>query len=342
MRIYQSGLRLATEQGTPTRRGAADMHVGMSDLYRERNDLNSATQHLLKSKDLGELNGLPKNPYRWRVAKARIRTAEGDLDGALNLFEEAEPLYVGDFSPTIRPVSALKVRVWITQGRLKEALGWARDQKLSAEDDLSYLREFEHITLARLRLAQYRIHGNESTIREATGLLDRLLKAAQTGERMGSALEILLLQALVHKALDDISSALPPLQQALLLAEPEGYVRIFLDEGAEMADLLREAVTRGGIAADYARDLLEASPVEQDKSAGSGPFPTAHSLIEPLSQREIDLLRLFQTELSGPEIAEELVIALSTVRTHTKSIYAKLNVNSRRAAVKRAIDLGLI
>jgi LuxR family transcriptional regulator, maltose regulon positive regulatory protein len=342
MRIYQSGLRLATEQGTPTRRGAADMHVGLSELYRERNDLNSATQHLLKSKELGELNGLPKNPYRWRVAKARIQAAEGDLDGALDLLEEAEPLYVGDFSPNVRPLSALKVRVWITQGRLKEALGWARDQNLSAKDDLSYLREFEHITLARLLLAQYQINGNESAIREATGLLDRLLKAAQAGERMGSALEILLLQALVHKALDDISSALPPLQQALVLAEPEGYVRIFLDEGPEMAYLLREAVARG-IAPGYARELLEALPDEQDKSAGrSGPFPAAHPLIEPLSQREIDLLRLFQTELSGPEIAEELVIALSTVRTHTKSIYAKLNVNSRRAAVKRAIDLGLI
>ncbi|MBX2999480.1 MAG: hypothetical protein KF893_13270 [Caldilineaceae bacterium] len=341
MRIYQSGLRLATEQGTPTRRGAADMHVGLSDLYRERNDLDSATQHLLKSNELGELNGLPKNPYRWRIAQARIRAAEGDLDGALSLLEEAEPLYVGDFSPNIRPVSALKARMWITQGRLREALGWARDQKLSAEDDLSYLREFEYITLARLLLAQYRLNGNQSAIREATGLLDRLLKAAQAGERMGSVLEILLLQALVHQALDDIPSALPPLQQALALAEPEGYARIFLDEGAEMTVLLREAVTRE-IASGYARDLLEALPDAQGKIADSGPFLSAQPIIEPLSQREIDLLRLLQTELSGPEIAEELVIALSTVRTHTKSIYAKLNVNSRRAAVKRAIDLGLI
>lgn len=342
MGTYQSGLRLATEPGTPARRGAADMHVGMSELYRERNDLHAATQHLLKSEALGELNGLSKHPYRRRVAQARIRAAEGDLDGALDLFAEAEPLYVGDFSPNVQPVPALKARVWIRQGRLQEALGWARERNLSADDELSYLREFEHITLARLRLAQYRRNGTESAIREATRLLDRLLNTAQAGERMGSALEILLLQSLAHKALGDIASALPPLYQALILAEPEGYVRIFVDEGPEMADLLREAAARG-MAPAYARALLSVSPDERNQSAeSSGPSPTAHPLIEPLSQREIELLRLFQTELSGPEIADALVIALSTVRTHTKSIYAKLNVNSRRAAVKRAMDLGLV
>jgi LuxR family maltose regulon positive regulatory protein len=100
MSIYERGLQLATKQGAPILRGAADMHVGMSDLYYERNELNTAEQHLLKSKELGELNGLPKNPYRWRVAMARIQEAQGDLDGALDLLDEAEPLYVSDFSPT--------------------------------------------------------------------------------------------------------------------------------------------------------------------------------------------------------------------------------------------------
>ena len=188
MGAYRAGLQLAAAQATPVLRGTADMLVGMSDLYRERDDLNSATQHLLSSKDLGELAGLPQNPYRWRVAMARIREAQGDLDGALDLLHEAERLYVGDFSPNVRPVAAWKTRMWVAQGRLGEALGWARAQGLSAEDELSYLREFEHITLARVLLARYRRDRADHAMLEAMGLLARLLHAAEEGERMGLSL----------------------------------------------------------------------------------------------------------------------------------------------------------
>jgi LuxR family maltose regulon positive regulatory protein len=132
------------------------MYVGMSEIARERNDLHAATQLLLRSQELGEHTGLPQNPYRWRVAMARVREAEGDLPGALDLINEAEHLYVSDFFPNARPVPALRARVWIALGRLGEALGWAREQSLSVDDNLSYLHEFEHITLARLLLARYR------------------------------------------------------------------------------------------------------------------------------------------------------------------------------------------
>ena len=113
-------------------------------------------QHLLRSKEQGEHTGFPQNPYRWHVAMAWIRETQGDLDGALDLLDEAERLYVSDFYPNVRPVAALKTRMWVAQGRLGEALGWAREQALSVDDDLSYLREFEHITLARVLLARYR------------------------------------------------------------------------------------------------------------------------------------------------------------------------------------------
>src|SRR6266508_3319564 len=204
------------------------MYVGMSGVHRERNDLHSATQQLLRSQELGEHTGLPQNPYRWRVAMARIRQAEGDLDGALDLLKEAEGLYAADFSPNVRPVPALKTRVWVAQGRLGEALGWAREQGLSAEDNLSYLREFEHIPLARILLSRYRSDRTDSAIREAIGYLERLLQAADEGGRTGSAIEILVLQALAHHALGDMPAALAPLERALTLAEPEGYVRMCL------------------------------------------------------------------------------------------------------------------
>lgn len=345
MSVYERGLKLVTEQGEPALRGAADMCVGMSELHRERDDLNAATQHLLRSKELGEFAGLPQNRYRWCVAMARIRQVQGDLDGALDLLAEAERLYVSDFFPKVRPVAALKTRVWLTQGRLGEARDWAREQSLSAQDDLSYLREFEHITLARVLLARYQSDRTDrSLLFEAMGLLERLLLAAEVGGRRGRVIEILVLQALARQMQGDIPAALLPLQQALTLAEPEGYVRIFLDEGPPMAQLLHEAAGCK-IMPDYTAKLLAAFKAEQQRRVVEPPLPTAPAaqpLIEPLSQRELEVLRLFKTELSGPEIAQELVIGLSTLRTHTKRIYSKLNVSSRRAAVNRAEALGLI
>jgi LuxR family maltose regulon positive regulatory protein len=344
MHIYERALQLAMEQTTRTLRGTADIYVGMSEIEREHNNLDVATQHLLRSKELGEHIGFPQNRYRWRVAMARIREAQGDLHGALDLFDEAERLYMSDFSPNVHPIAARKTRVWVAQGRLGESLNWVREQGLSAEDDFTYLHEFEHITLARILLARYGRDRSDSAICEAVGLLERLLKAAQAGGRMGSVIEILVLQALAHQAQGDIPAALLPLEQALTLAEPEGYVRMFLDEGTNMVQLLREAATRG-IMPNYTGKLLTAFEAQGQGSANASPItasPISQSLIEPLSQRELEVLRLFKTELSGPEIARELVIGLSTVRTHTESIYRKLDVNNRRAAVKRATELGLI
>lgn len=363
MQLYERVLQAAAELGTPAVRGTADMLVGLSELYRERGNLTAAEQHLQRSKELGEHAGLPQNRYRWLAAMALIREAEGDLAGALELLEAAERVYAGDFSPNVRPIAAMKARVWAAQGRFVEALDWARGVKLSAGDDLSYLREYDHITLARILFARYRSERSEQILQEAAGLMERLLKAAEAGGRAGSVIELHVLLALAHQAQGDMDAALSHLQQALTLAEPKGYLRVFVDEGLPMEHLLGKAAAVG-IKTGYTGRLLAAFEDDQQSRTGEAPrltFPTMHEvrqadkkpgapvgppakdeLMEPLSERELEVLRLFGTELSGPEIAQELVIALSTVRTHTKNIYSKLNVNSRRAAVKRAAELHLI
>ena len=335
MSTYERGLKVATAQGPPVLRGAADMHVGMSGLLRERNDLDAALQHLLTSRELGEHVGLPQNRHRWRVAMARVREAKGDLAGALDLLDEAERLYNGDLFPDVRPIAALRARVLAAQGKLDEALGWARERGVSVDDDLSYLREFEHITLARVLLARYTAERADRSNHEATRLLERLLRAAEEGARTGSVIEILVLQALAHQTQGDIPAALASLQRALMLSEPEGYVRVFVDEGPPMASLLR-AVAKQGIAPNYVRRLLAALNKTDDST------PVTQGLIDPLSERELVVLRLLGTDLNGPEIARELIVSVNTVRTHTKNIYAKLGVTNRRAAVRRAQELRLL
>jgi LuxR family maltose regulon positive regulatory protein len=176
---------------------------------------------------------------------------------------------------------------------------------------------------------------DEGSIDQATRLLERLLAAADDGSRAGSVIDVLVAQALAHQLRDDLPAALAALGRALTLAEPEGYVRVFVDEGPAIAVLLR-AAAKAGPTPSYARRLLAAI---DGPAAG---VPVQRGLVDPLSARELDVLRLLGSDLDGPDIARDLVVSLNTVRTHTKNIYAKLGVNNRRAAVRRAEELGLL
>ena len=238
MSTYERSLQVVEENGEPVPRGTADLYLGLSELHLERGDLEAATENLLRSKEMGEQAAQEIYQYRSRVARARMKEVQGDLEGALELLDEAEGVYTGGVVPNVRPVAALKARLWVVQGRLTEALAWANQQGLSADDDLSFLREFEHVTLARILLAKYRSDKTDPCIHEANGLLERLLKAGEAGGRTGSVIEILLLQALAAEAQGDIPAALDPLERALGLAGPEDYVQIFLDEGESMRNLL--------------------------------------------------------------------------------------------------------
>ncbi len=321
---------------------AADLYVGMSELLREQGDLEAASRYLQESRELGD--GIPDNRHRWYVAMARIQKAREDLDGALELLDEAERVYLENPDPDVRPIAALKTRVWVRQGRLTEALEWARERNLSSGDDLGYLREFEHITLARVLIARYDGGREESSMREAMGLLERLLAAAEEGGRQGSVIEILVLQALAHEAQGERPSALASLERALTLAEPEGYVRVFVDGGIPMARLLSEAAAHG-IMPDYTARLLAAFEAEAHKSEDESHLPharPAQPLTEPLSQRELEVLQLIAQGLSNREISERLFLVLSTVKGHNQAIFGKLSVQRRTEAVARARELGLL
>jgi LuxR family maltose regulon positive regulatory protein len=340
-------------------RGTADMYVGLSRVAWERGDLAAAAECLNRAGDLGEAAGLPQNPYRWRVAMAHLRAAEGDTATAVGLLEEAERVYVGDFSPDVRPVAAARARMLASAGDAAGALAWARRRGISAGEDLSYVREYEHVTLARVLLADHAAGGCRASLAEATALLDRLLAAAEGGGRAGTVLEVLVLQALARRAAGEQERALVSLERAARLAEPEGYVWVFAGEGAPMVDML-SALDERHRGWGFVRRLLAAtlaavgsrrdSPSNTAPGDGLGAVPGDGAetgrhpkpmLIDPLSSRELDILRFLCSDLDGPAIARELSVSLSTVRTHTQHVYSKLGVNNRRAAVRRAHQLNL-
>jgi len=336
-RVYQDGLELAA--AIPDReplRGTADMHVGLAGVLLERDDLPGAREHLAVSQDLGAHNGLPQNAYRWRVVLARLRAAEGDLDAALVLLDEAERAYVGDFAPDVQPVPAVRARLRIRREELAAAREWARERQLTAGDDPSYLREYEHLTLARLLIAEHRLQPASRDVAQVLSLLGRVRDAAEAGGRGASVLEALILEAAAHQAGQDVASAGTALHRAVTLAEPEGYVRLFADEGPPIAALLK-ALAREPGAPRYANQLIGSAA-----ASATPPASSSRQLVDPLSRRELEVLRLLGGDLGGPEIARELSVSLNTVRTHTKNIYAKLGVTSRRAAVRQARELKLI
>jgi LuxR family maltose regulon positive regulatory protein len=215
--------------------------------------------------------------------------------------------------------------------RLSDAEALLHARGIGEDDPASYMRECEHLALVRLRFAQ----GRHAAV---YGLLTRLLGAAQGGGRRTQAIEILLLQALAFHAQGQAGQALTALDQALHAAEPEGYLRTFLDEGRPAARLLYLAAQRG-IAPAYCGHLLAA--FAQDLPPSAQPAPAA-DLLEPLSAREREVLSLIAQGLSNREIAARLVISPSTVKGHTSNIYAKLQVHTRTQAVARAQALGIL
>jgi LuxR family maltose regulon positive regulatory protein len=326
--VYEEGLARATRHGQPILRGAADMHLGLGDNAYERGDLDAAEVHLAAAEQLGEELAFPRYPYRSRLARARILQALGDVDRALELLAEADVLYRTDFSPDIRPIPAVRARVLIGHDRLAEARAWARASGVEQEAEATYLLEFRLLTLARLLTV-------DGSAADAVGLTGRLLQAAEAADRAGSILEILVVDALARHASGDLDGALRSLDRAIALAAAEGYARLFLDEGLAMVALMKVGAKRREAPA-YLHELIGAN----------GPTPRRSSpkqgVIDALSERETEVLRLLQSELGGPEIASELVVSLNTLRSHTKSIYAKLGVTSRRAAVRRAAELDLL
>lgn len=357
-RLCQNALRQAESRGDSMARASAELHVALSEICRQAGDPSGAKGHLQAAAPFVHKGPMTESRYRWFVASALVAQDEGDSDGAIGHLDQAEQLFRPGFFPEVRPIPAMRARIWIRQGNLSQADSWARARGLSVANSAGYMQEYNHLTLVRLVVAQHRAQPDSGAAAGALGLLDRLLAGATESDRAGSVVEIRILQAVAHNVLGQHRQAHETLGAAFAgPPQPDEYVRLFLDEGPPMVELLREA-TRGtpdaathdvGAAAHAQRLLTLGAPPHSAPpqttpahSAVIHPGERPPSDVDPLSERELQVLRLLDSELSGPEIARALFISHNTLRTHTKHIFTKLGVTSRRAAVSRARDRGLL
>jgi LuxR family maltose regulon positive regulatory protein len=308
-------------------RTSAVLHVALAQIDCQAGDLASARRHLDDAPVLGGLAFITAGQYRWFLARAEVAHAEGNLAAALNHTDEAQALYRPGFFADVQPISAIKARIWISQGDLLRAGTWSQERDWSSTDTGDFLLEFDHLTYVRLLLARSgplsATQSQDTALEEAARLLARLLGPARTSGRWASVAEIHLLRALALDAQGRRADAVASLADAFAaLPEPDGYARLFLDEGDAMHRLLRDAHEHGGAGGTPARLLT--APARATPS---------HDMVEPLSERELQVLRLLDSDLTGPEIARRLFVSHNTIRTHTRHIFTKLQVTNRRAAV---------
>jgi LuxR family maltose regulon positive regulatory protein len=345
--ICRQQLQLMEEGGLSQTPMASGLFVVWGGILYERNELDEALHYGQKACELSERGNSVGMLGLSYLTLLRILFGRRDTDGVRETLHKLEKLMRQSDVPVwiASGVTARKVWMWVSQGRLAAATQWLQERGLNplaprgaqgeVVDDIPFPRQAEYLSLARLLAAQGRFE-------EARGVLERLFHRAEAGGQMGWMIGTLVLWALASQAQGDVAQAMASLERALSLAEPEGYVRIFVDEGPAMVELLRQAASRG-IVPGYATRLLAAFDVSEYEGAGETlPYPPTQPLFDPLSERELEVLRFLATHLSSTDIARELFVAASTVRSHIKSIYSKLNVHSRKDAVRRAKELGLL
>ncbi len=336
--ICRQSLNLAIENGMEQTGITGSLYANLGMILCERNELDEGIQLIQKGVELSEQGRDPVIMASCCVSLLRGLIYRMDFAGVLQVMETLNER-TRDFllPPWItNTISAYNVFIWLAGGDLNAALQWVKERKLSIDDKLDNLRELEYLALAHILITQKKFD-------DADGLLQRLIENAEAGDRVFLIIEMRLWRALICKAKQDTAAALGELKFALSLAEPGGLLMIFVSKGKPVAELLEEVIAvkkrdhddaNAGFSLSYAKKILSVF-----KAAAP---PKIEGLMDPISERELEVLRLIAAGLSNREIAERLFISLNTVKTHTKNINSKLNVNSRTKAIAQAKELGLL
>ncbi len=317
---YRYSLQLLSDPGPPN---ADQEYIGLARIFYEWNDLDTAEQYAQQSLQLArQYDRRADRSVICEMFLARLKIARGDVSSAAAMLQKADQsARQQNFVQRIPDIAAIQVLVLLRQGNLTTASQLARQYELP--------------------LSQARVHIVQENPSAALSILEPYRQKMEARGWVDERLKAIVLLAVAHYVHRDEKKAVDLLSEALELAEPGGFIRLFVDEGALMAQLLHEAASRG-VMPDYIGKLLSAFDAEQRKSEGKPTLPAAQPLIEPLSQRELKILQLIAQGLSNREIGERLFLALDTVKGHNRNIFDKLQVKSRTEAIARAHELGLL
>ncbi len=344
LRTYREGLHFASQGGRFLAFHSGEAHIGIAQVLYARNELKDALRHVTSGIQLVRHVVEFQLPAFGQVTLAWICQAMGDADGAIAAMAEAcRLLPATDVVTMFSPAQTEQAGLWLAQGRIVEARRWAAERGLSEDDELAYPRERDHLVFARV-LAR-------SEPGRALGLLERLDALAESHGRTASLIEIRALRSLALQSVGDHQGAVTALTDALSMAQPESYIRVFVDEGPPMAALLQSIIRSGrrggGVAVsraerEHLNRVVRAFQSPSVQSGTPGYAPAATGLIEPLTRRELEVLGLMAAGRRNGQIADELVVTLDTVKRHVSHIFDKLGTANRTEAVARARELRLI
>jgi LuxR family maltose regulon positive regulatory protein len=335
--LCQQRVQLANESGMSQTSVVGWLLAIWGDVLAEMNDLDAALELVEKSRKLTKHGGDVMMLGWSYLYLTRVLFSKGDIAGAEEIIQKLFKVARESNMPTwiVNLNASWQARIWLVQDKLEAASHWMNERGPDLKIKPSNFDGLEYIGFARILIAQGKLN-------EALSILARLLEAAQKGGDITREIELLILKALTFQSGDETNRALVTIEKALNLGETRGFCRIFADEGPSMARLLYNALDRG-IAPDYVSRLLQAFPVDKPKQVESPMIDGSGSnYIEPLSEREIEVLQLIAEGLTNPEIATKLILSLYTVKTHARNIYSKLGVNNRIQAVDKAKTLGIL
>jgi LuxR family maltose regulon positive regulatory protein len=338
--MSRKAIRLGTEWGGGEPLPATSYaHICLAQILYQWNEIEEAIHYVNRAIELGRQGVQLTIAVMAVPGLAPLTELIGQTTALSDALEELEGVAAASHSAVMSRVTASwRARLSLARGDMSEALQWAatrENPKGDSDEGLEFPLEFEYLMLARLKIARGQLHG-------VPAMLERVRKRAEAEGRMGNVIEILVLLATTLRAQGRTDEAMTTLQRALSLAEPEGYVRVFVDAGEPMAELLRSALARQ-IMPDYVSGLLASFGTATGRD-GSIPFsgPRVKPTMEPITGRELEVLRLLAAGASNKQIAEELVLVTGTVKAHLLNIYRKLDVHNRTQAVARARELNLL
>jgi LuxR family maltose regulon positive regulatory protein len=334
-KTFQQALSLAQGPGEHQYPDAGYPLAKLSELALEWNHLRQARELAIEGVELCNQLGHVDLIAEANIALARVQLADNDFGGVQESLHQVEKLALQTkLDPWVLGwLAECQVRLWLAMGELEQASHWRASSGIDLDGEFSFHYDLHHINLARVLVAQIQQHPLRTAPEKCLRLLDRLLTICDEMGWIHHLIQVQILQALVLQATNNTKSALHALRSAITMAEPDGYIRIFVCEGDELEKLLsllaKQAEPNG-----YVAELLRAFPADISSQQPG--------LVEPLSPREMEVLTFLTTSLSVSSIAGELNISVNTVRSHIKSIYGKLGVNRRLDAIAKAKELNLV